>query len=48
MRDALPFREKTSSLHDARHTLLVTFAETVLISYPDLPRPRETFQCKTE
>ena len=30
MRDALPFREKTSSLHDARHTLLVTFAETVL------------------
>ena len=30
MRDALPFREKTSSLHDARHTLLITFAETVL------------------
>ena len=30
MRDVLPFREKTSSLHDARHTLLVTFAETVL------------------
>lgn len=30
MRDVLPFREKTSSLHGARHTLLVTFAETVL------------------